>query len=72
MYPVTIQLVFWSCSNWLPMDAYVDVMMVVSIAAKKIPMIIGVIYIEVSMVEGRSDEGECECVPRGMFGVFDT
>ena len=43
MYAVAIQLVLWSCSNWLPIDAYVDVTMVVSIATRYMPRIRGAI-----------------------------
>lgn len=43
MYAVAIQLVFCSCSNWLPMDAYVEVTIVVSIATMNMPMTSGAI-----------------------------
>lgn len=44
MYPVAIQLVFCNCLSSLPIVAYEDAMIVPSIAARKIPIDIGIIY----------------------------
>ena len=43
MYPVAIQLVFWSWLSSLPMAAYVDRTMVPSNATRNMPIDIGMI-----------------------------
>ena len=49
---------FCSCSNWLPIDAYVDVTIVVSIATRKIPKTSGPIYRIVEIEFYRSFHGQ--------------
>ena len=44
IYPVAIQLVFWSWFSSLPIFAYEDAIIVPSIAARKIPIDMGIIY----------------------------
>lgn len=41
MYPVVTQLIFSSCSNWLPIDAYVATTIVLSIVTRNMPAIMG-------------------------------